>query len=197
MLKIAVTGPSGSGKGYICSILERWGIPCLDCDRVVHEIYKDDAFARALSSALKSDVSSSKGGVDRGLLRPLVFGNKENMAILQSVIYPPVRQRCLAFLEQAQQRGVPAAAVDAPQLFEAGFEGDYRLIVSVAAPEEERILRIMQRDGIDRSAALARMAEQMSNEEYAARSHAVIANGAGDDPERALSELLCRYGVCL
>ena len=103
MLKIAVTGPSGGGKGYICSILKEWGISCLDCDRVVHEIYRDDAFAKALSAALMKDVCAPSGGVDRALLRPLVFSDPQNMALLQSIVYPTVRAHCRSFLAHEEQ----------------------------------------------------------------------------------------------
>ncbi|MBP3321473.1 MAG: dephospho-CoA kinase [Clostridia bacterium] len=195
MIRIAITGPSGSGKGYICRILKEFGIECLDCDAVVHRLYASDDFAERLSSVVLKDVRHRGGGVDRKALAPLVFGNSELMKRVQELVYPLVRARCLAFLEERAQSGAQVAVVDAPQLFEAHFEGDYDLIVAVSAPEEERLFRIMERDGISKEDALLRMSSQLSDEEYAKRSDAVIRNGAKDDPEKQLKQLLARYGV--
>ena len=195
MLKIALTGPSGAGKGYVSAILEKMGIRCLDCDRVVHEIYRDDDFAVAVSKALSFDVRSKEGGIDRALLRPLVFSKKENMERLQAMVYPMVRAACIAFLEERERSGAPAAVVDAPQLFEAGFEGDYDLIVAVTAPLEVRILRIMERDGIGREAALEWIGKQLSEEEYIARSGAVLQNDGETDLTAAVLAILSAYEV--
>jgi dephospho-CoA kinase len=195
MLKIALTGPSGAGKGYVSRVLQKKGIGCLDCDKVVHGIYRDDGFAKVVSEALSSDVRSKDGGIDRALLRPLVFSDKERMARLQALIYPEVRKACRAFLQEEEGKGALAAAVDAPQLFEAGFEGDYDLIVSVIAPLETRICRIMARDGIDRSSALLRIENQLSQEEYIARSHEVVVNDGVTDLEEAMDRLLLKHGV--
>lgn len=197
MLKIALTGPSGSGKGYLSSILEEKGIACLDCDKVVHEIYKDPAFARMLSDIFMTDLGAPDGGVDRAKLRNLVFGNGEHMEKLSKLIYPLVRQSCLAFLKERESLGALAAAVDAPQLFEAGFEEDYDLILAVTAPVELRIRRIMKRDGITEERALERIAHQMTEKEYAARSHALLVNDEKENLEEALLRVLCSYGVKL
>lgn len=196
MIRIAITGPSGSGKGYVCSLLEKRGIVSLDCDAVVHRLYASNDLAVRLSKELGTNVCHPGGGVDRGVLAPIVFGNEEMMKRVQRIVYPLVRARCLAFLEEQEQAGAKAAAVDAPQLFEAGFEGDYRLILCVSAPKEERLSRIMKRDGISKEDALLRMSKQMSEKEYEKRCHAVIENGGGSDPERKLERVLRDHGVC-
>ncbi len=195
MIRLAITGASGSGKGYLCAMLKERGIPCLDCDRVVHEIYKDPAFTKELSALFSADLADASGAVDRAKLRALVFADQDNMKALMQRVYPAVRARCIAFLQACAQEGKSFAAVDAPQLFEAGFEKDYDVIIAVLAPLEERIERIMKRDGITKAAALERIAHQMTDEEYAARSDAVIRNGSADDARDALKDLLAAYGV--
>ncbi|MBQ8399740.1 MAG: dephospho-CoA kinase [Clostridia bacterium] len=195
MIRLAITGPSGSGKGYLCAMLKDRGIPCLDCDRVVHEIYKDPAFTKELSQLFMTDLADASGAVDRAKLRALVFGSDDNMKALMQRVYPAVRARCAAFLQACAQEGKACAAVDAPQLFEAGFGEDYDVIVAVLAPLEERVARIMKRDGIRRVEAFERIAHQMTDEEYAKRSDAVIRNGSADDAREALKSLLAAYGV--
>ena len=65
MIRIGLTGPSGSGKGYISSLLAKRGVPTLDCDRVVHTLYQDESFVQVLSMAFGVDLSAPDGSVNR------------------------------------------------------------------------------------------------------------------------------------
>lgn len=195
MLRIGLTGPSGSGKGYISSLLAKRGIPTLDCDRVVHTLYRDAGFVQVLSVAFSVDLSASDGSVNRKKLGEIVYNDPKAMRKLAGFVYPPVRQRCLGYLEEAEAVGYLAAAVDAPQLFEAGFEKDYDCILCVTAPEEERLQRIVLRDGISAEQARLRMKNQKTEEEYRRRSDFVLSNGANDHPEETLSYILGKMGI--
>ena len=197
MIKLAITGPSGSGKGYLCAFLEEHGIPCLDCDRVVHEIYKDPAFTKELSALFSTNLADDKGAVDRSKLRVLVFESPERMSLLMQRVYPAVRARCASFLNRCSKEGLPCAAVDAPQLFEAGFQEDYDVIIAVLAPLKERIARITLRDGISEQGALERIAHQLTDKEYSERSHHTIQNGKDDHAIPELERVLRSYGVTL
>lgn len=117
MVRIAITGQSGSGKGYVCSLLEKQGILSLDCDAVVHRIYASDAFALRLSGVLSRDVRHPAGGVDRRLLAPIVFGDAEMMKRVQELVYPLVRAECLAFLEETGAGGCQGGGSGCPPAF--------------------------------------------------------------------------------
>ena len=128
-------------------------------------------------------------------LGEIVYNDPEAMKKLANLVYPPVRQRCLGYLEKAEEVGYSAAAVDAPQLFEAGFEKDYDCILCVTAPEEERLRRIVLRDGISAEQAKLRMKNQKTEEEYRMRSDFVLNNGADDRPEETLAQILGKMGI--
>ena len=119
---------------------------------------------------------------------------KKSMEKLSSVVYPQVRKVCLSFMEDAEKSGAAAALVDAPQLFEAGFEGDYDLIAALVAPKKVRLQRIKARDGISGKAALARMAHQMTAREYAARADLAINNDGKTDLGKAVEALMRTIG---
>ena len=195
MIRIGLTGPSGSGKGYISSLLAKRGVPTLDCDRVVHTLYQDESFVQVLSMAFGVDLSAPDGSVNRKRLGEIVYNDPEAMKKLANLVYPPVRQRYLGYLEKAEEVGYSAAAVDAPQLFEAGFEKDYDCILCVTAPEEERLRRIVLRDGISAEQAKLRMKNQKTEEEYRMRSDFVLNNGADDRPEETLAQILGKMGI--
>ena len=82
------------------------------------------------------------------------------------------------------------AAVDAPQLFEADMQGDFDLVVSVIADDEVRLLRICQRDGIEREQALLRMKNQMSAEQYSRKSQVTIVNNGTEDLVAQIDKLI-------
>ena len=190
MYKLALTGPTGSGKTYLCGLFEERGVPSLDTDRVVHDLYADPAFAALLAKKLQADILAPDGTVDSEKLRNLLFGNTCAMKKMSAVVYPEVRKVCLSFLENAEKKGAFAALVDAPQLFEAGFEGDYDMIIALVASKKLRIQRIRARDGITVRAAQNRMAHQMSAKEYSSRADVTIRNDGKSDLSGSVDGLL-------
>ena len=195
MLKIALTGPSGSGKGYISALLASMGIPTLDTDAVVHRIYDDPAFAEAVEAAVSAPVRGENGTVDRRRLAAAVFADENKMKSLLSLVYPRVREEIRAFLDAAALEGRRAAAVDAPQLFEAGFEKDFDRILCVNAPKKIRAARIVERDGVTRAQAYERMAHQRSGREYMKLSDATVRSVPGEDVRGQLESILASWGA--
>ncbi len=190
MVKIAVTGSSGSGKGYICSLLERRGISCLDTDLVVHRLYSDPLFTRRLSEIFCCDLSAPDGSVDRKKLAGIVYKNSDAMNELLKTVYPLVRSECACFFKEASANGKNAAVIDAPQLFEANMALDVDVIIAVSAAKNIRLSRILCRDGITAEQAHIRMAHQKSDEEYQKLSHYIIVNNEGSQAEKQLDEIL-------
>ena len=93
-------------------------------------------------------------------------------------------------------KDIPAAVLDAPQLFEAGAERDCHVIVSVLADPQLRLQRIMHRDGISADAAMRRMAAQKSDEFFRSRSDYVIENNESSDHLPAnVRKILLEMGV--
>ena len=89
-----------------------------------------------------------------------------------------------------------ACVLDAPTLFESGGDQLCDVIVSVVTPREERLQRVLARDGITREAAEARMKNQHEDEYYTARSHFVITNSS--DLAHLEKEVeRCRRFLCL
>ena len=187
MVTIGLAGGSGSGKGYVCKQLLAEGIPSFDSDAVYHEmISMDSEVTRELICAFGPAIGLPSGGIDRAALRDIVFaeGAKAKRERLNEITHRHVRIACLAWLSEMREKGCSAAVIDAPLLFESGFDELCDLKVSVIAGEEIRINRIMLRDGIPRDAAILRMSLQMTERELQSRSDFVIVND-GD------SEALC------
>ena len=177
MLKIGLAGGSGSGKGIVSSLFSLSGIPAIDCDAVYHDmISRDTTLTRELAAAFGEEILSRDGGVDRRVLFDVAFRDFERRNRLNEISHRRIRAVLHEWMDRAEKQGIPAILVDAPLLFESGFDRECDLSIAVTAPYELRVERIMQRDGITRPRAEARIAAQISDEELARRADLVLQN---------------------
>ena len=138
------------------------------------------------------------GGIDRAALRTVVFadGAEAKRLRLNEITHKHVRTECFHWLDAMRAKGCIAAIVDAPLLFESGFDAFCDVKVSVIASEEIRINRIMLRDSLTKEAAIRRVRSQMDEDQLRKRSDFVIVNN-GDKSSllEQISRLLNKIGV--
>ena len=189
MKRIALTGPSGAGKGYVANMLSQKGIAFLDTDKLVHTLYEGGELPQLLSLQFGDAILSVDGSVNRRELGTIVFSDKQALETLNRIVHKKVKEEVAKWLLQKKSEGVAAALVDAPQLFEAGMEKDFDLVVAVVADSEQRLMRICSRDGIDAERAEMRMRNQKSEDEYRALCDFVIENNVNSDLTKQIYEL--------
>ncbi len=172
---IGLTGPSGAGKTDVANIFRERGFLCLDADKIYKEIVlKDDSYKKVLVEAFSGAILDKDGEVDRKILGGIVFSNPEKLSLLNSLAHKRVRSQIFKIIEENPEHKI--ALIDAPQLFEGKLSEDCDKIVSVIAPPEERIKRIMIRDHISRDAALLRISAQYSDDFFKEHSDFMIEN---------------------
>ncbi len=195
---IGLTGPTGAGKGEAARILAEMGFYHLDCDRIYHELLiPPSRCLEEIRESFGDGVFSADGSLDRASLSKLVFseeGRRERLPILNSITHKYVLSEARSRAEAAAGDGYRGFVMDAPVLFESGFDRECELVISILADRETRIKRIMERDHLKgREAAEARVNAQRSDEFYALRSHYVIYNNKGvKELREKLSEILRR-----
>lgn len=183
---IGLCGRSGSGKGYVCERFWRLGIPCIDTDAVYRELTAPGAemseLTRELAGTFGSAVVRPDNSLDRSVLADIVFGGADKSALesLNAISHKHILARTDELLAQYERQGMSLAVVDAPVLFESGYDAKCDITVCVTAPEEKRIRRIMRRDGIDEDSARRRLAAQKDDSELAVLCDEIIVND-GDD----------------
>ncbi len=182
-MTIALTGGIGSGKTFVCRLLEKRGVRVYDCDAGAKRIIREDGGIREkLSRAVGEDLFAS-GRMNKTLLSRFILSSGENAAKIDDIVHPAVARDFLSsgldWLESAI-------------LFESGFARrlEIDLVVCVAAPEETRLRRIMERDRLTREKAAEWIALQMPQDEKIRLSDYVVANGDGDDAEGQIDRLL-------
>ena len=170
---IGITGGSGSGKTTLLQcIAERDGL-ILDCDAIYHRLLTEDPSLLAAIEARFPGVTEN-GQLQRKKLGNLVFSDEKALADLNKITHTAVKQEVLRQLSA----GPKLAAIDAIALFEGDLAVLCDVTVAVTAPLEDRIARLMARDGITEEYARQRIAAQRSDAEFSALcSHTLENNG--------------------
>lgn len=175
MLKIGITGGIGSGKTTVCRIFELLGVPVFYADSESKVILDEDAAVKEkLIESFGNDILLDNGNVDRKHLSDIVFSDRSKLEILNSIVHPAVFNRFKAWCETHSSQ--PYVIKEAAILFESGADKELDRVISVFAPREIRIRRVIERDKILWEDVLARMKQQITDEERIKRSSFVIYN---------------------
>ena len=189
MKVIGLCGGSGSGKGAVSRIFAEIGIPSIDTDAVYREMtLSDSPCMRALAAEFGDEVVNSQGGLDRARLASIVFNDPSRLIKLNKIAHGFILDETRRRLAACKDEGFSAAIVDAPVLFESGFNSECDEIICVVADRETRTGRIMRRDGITLDAAEKRIASQMPDEILISKCDHVIYNNS--DIETLREEIL-------
>ena len=180
---IGLTGGSGSGKGVISEIFATLDIPTIDTDAVYHEMTETDSpCLKALVDEFGEGILSESGTLNRTALAELVFSGKEAVAKrvrLNEITHKFILDETRSRLSKYKAIGYRFAVVDAPVLFESGFDKECDFIICVTADRELRIERITLRDRISKEKAEMRINSQIPEDVIASRCDYVI-NNNGD-----------------
>ena len=152
---IGITGGTGCGKTTLLRLIGDMGGLVLDCDAIYHDLLSTDAdLLRAIENRFSGTVR--QGFLDRKALGRLVFDDKVALQDLNTITHGAVKREVLRRLEEKPR----LAAIDAIALLESGLGELCDVTVAVTAPEELRVQRLIQRDGITEDYARKRIAAQ-------------------------------------
>ena len=194
---VGLCGGSGSGKGEVARVFRECGIPVIDADEVYHDLLLPPSPCLAeLVERFGNEILLPDGTLNRKALGGIVFSDAGALADLNQISHRYVMVKTEDELARLQKQGFSAAVFDAPQLFEAGAEARCRAVVSVLAPLDTRLARIMKRDGIDADAARKRIGAQKEDSFFRAHSDYVIENdGSIENLRPAVQRILKELGV--
>jgi len=195
--KIGITGGSGSGKGYICAILTEMGFPCIDTDRVVHNLYSQNTECQNELRSEFGDGIFENGVLVRARLARIVFSDPKKLAALNLIVHKYVIMECDRICNVLFSQGNTAVFIDAPQLYEAGMDKHLDAVIAVLAPRDIRISRILMRDCITESQANSRLDNQHTDDFFMKNADYVIqnANLSDDELKLQLKEIITKLGL--
>jgi dephospho-CoA kinase len=170
---IGLTGGIGSGKSTIAAHFETLGVPVYYADDEAKKILYTPEVVTLLREAF-GEVIFTDNVPDRAKIAALVFGDKKKLAVLNSIIHPKVAEHFSRWLSERVAH--PFVIKEAAILFESGSYKQCDAVILVTAPEEIRVARVMQRDGVSRDKVMQRIHNQWTDEQRKPFSEYIITN---------------------
>lgn len=162
-LKIGITGGIGSGKSTVCKVFSLLGIPVFEADKVAKQLLNSHPeIKKELIHLYGSEIYTANNGVDRKKLAEIIFNNDIQLAKINGLVHPVVRNEFQNWFKLQQS---PYVIHEAAILFESGFYKLMDFTILVSAPEKQRIERVMKREGISKEQVKSRMGKQWTDEE--------------------------------
>ncbi|WP_372895268.1 dephospho-CoA kinase [Stieleria sp.] len=181
MLILGLVGSPAGGKSSAAEFLASLGAEWINADLIARDCLGRPDVVSALTARFGDSILNSDGTIDRAALADLVFGNdqvkRDNLAYLESLVHPLTRQEIQRRIVEAADRGRRVALLDAPLLFESGWDRSCDQIWCVDATRENRLHRCKKR-GWDAAELDRREANQMPIETKCRLSNLIMRNDA-------------------
>lgn len=193
---IGITGSIACGKSTVSDYLKSKGYVVIDADKIGHEALDSDYVKEKLILTFGNDILENNK-INRRKLGELVFGNSNNLNILNSIIHPEIRRRILEEIDKNNDQEF--IFIDVALLFEAKFDDLVDKIIVVYVDKNTQLTRLMKRNSISKKEALSRIVSQMSPIEKAKLGDYTINNNLDvintyKQVDKVLSEL--KKGCC-
>ncbi|MBP5210230.1 MAG: dephospho-CoA kinase [Bacteroidales bacterium] len=182
---IVCTGGIGSGKTAVTTAFESLGYPVYNCDERAKQLYDEDAVLLAdIVNVVGKDILKD-GKLDKAALAGKIFNNRDYLQRIEQLVHPAV----IKDFENWKARQDSALVIFETALY---FEkknlhslSDY--VILMTAPENVRVQRVVERDGISESQVRQRMSNQLPDGEKMAKADWVITT---DDRHPVLPQIL-------
>jgi dephospho-CoA kinase len=193
MIKIALTGSIGMGKSTVAKMFEAAGVPLFDADAEVRRLQGSGGALVEPIAALFPEAMRGRR-IDREALGRAVLGKPDELARLEALVHPAVRQARDRFI--AANSAAPAILFDIPLLFETGGQANADKVIVVSAPADVQRARVLARPGMTTEKLNAILDRQMPDADKRARADFVIDTG-GDlsTTENQVRDILACLGL--
>ncbi len=177
MLVVGLTGGIASGKSTVSRMFQDAGIPVICADELARDAVKPGSPAlEEIGRAFGERVIDEQGGLDRVRMAELVFKDDSKRKALEHIIHPRVAEQKDRRIHALRNDGYKLAIVDVPLLYETAWDSQFDLIIVVFVPRITQEERLIQRDGMTREEARARLDAQMPIDDKKQKADRVIDN---------------------
>jgi len=195
---VGITGGVASGKSLVLHQFMKLGAYAIDCDVLSREVVIPCSKAwweivRFFGNGIvKKDLE-----IDRRKLRAIVFNDSEKLTVLEKIIHPEVKRKCIERLEAIKKIELEPntiVVIDVPLLIETGIQEEFDKIIVVYASEETQLKRVTERDGITRDEAKKLIELQMPLGEKLRFADFVINNeGTREETENQVRDIFATF----
>ena len=187
-MNIGITGSIACGKSTVSDYLIDKGYTIIDADKLGHVALTSDDVKRKLAEKFSDEILENNE-ISREKLGKLVFGNDDNLKILNSIIHPKIKELILKLQEEHKDENL--VFLDIALLYEANFVDLVEKVAVVYVDEDVQLERLMTRNSLSKEEAIKRIESQMSPREKAALGDFVINNSySKEDTFQQIDEIL-------
>ena len=176
---IGLTGQSGAGKSTASKLFSESGLAVIDCDKIARAAADIPEFLSETEKLFPGVIID--GALDRQKLAGIVFNNSLLLKRYTSLIFPYITALVFKHIRELKSAGERIIILDAPTLFESGLDVICNAVISVIAPFDVKLRRILERDGIPVELIRSRISSQHDEEYFSKRSDYVIHNDGNLD----------------
>lgn len=185
---IGLTGGIGSGKTTVANYLLSKGIPVYISDVEAKKVMAFPEIISQITAVLGAEVLGENNTLNRDKLASIVFNHPDKLKQLNAIVHPAVKKHFEQWV--GNNKNFPYLVKEAAILFESGTYKDCDAVITVSAPLETRIARVIERDGTTREKVLQRINNQISDDERIAKSQYVISNENFEQTEIQIDAIL-------
>ena len=187
-MNIGITGSIACGKSTVSDYLITKGYTIIDADKLGHVALTSDDVKRKLAEKFSDEILENNE-ISREKLGKLVFGNDDNLKILNSIIHPKIKELILKLQEEHKDEDL--VFLDIALLYEANFVDLVEKVAVVYVDEDVQLERLMTRNSLSKEEAVNRIESQMSPREKASLGDFVINNSySKEDTFQQIDEIL-------
>jgi dephospho-CoA kinase len=181
MLIIGLTGGIGSGKTTVSNLFKNLGVQIIDTDVIARELVDNDhSVLEEITDAFGKIILDDDGLLDRNILAKIVFSQEHKKQQLEKILHPKIRTKVekaiKVYREKPDQPQYIIVVI--PLLFETNFHQLIDKILVVIANEENKIKRIIQRDGRAPEDILSIIKSQVSDSKRISEADDIIENNS-------------------
>jgi dephospho-CoA kinase len=193
MMRIALTGSIGMGKSTVAAMFERAGVPVFDADAVVRSLQSPGgALVERIGECFPGTVHD--GLLDREKLAGVVLEDPQQLAELEQIVHPAVRDARVAFIDK--HRDAAAVLFDIPLLFETHGQAEFDKVVVVSAPGDIQRARVLARPGMTEAKLDSILDRQLPDPDKRRRADFVIdTSGDLSTTEAQVRDILYCLGI--
>lgn len=187
MIKVGITGGIGSGKTHICELFKELGVPVYNADERAKYLMSHNEDLKAQIVNLFGEESYKNGELNREFLSQVVFQDKALLEKLNSIVHPAVAKDADEWHQLHADK--PYTIKEAALLFETESYKNLDKTILVHADENERILRVMQRDQVSKEKVLARIKNQLLDIDKMTLADFIINNDGNREVNKVVQKI--------
>lgn len=190
MIKVGITGGIGSGKTYICKLLELMNFSVFYSDAEAKKIQDTNAYVRSKLIELFGEQAFTENGLNRKYIAEIIFNNPAAKKQLEEIIHPKVAEAFNSWCQEKENTDEKIVFIESAILYESGFDSLVDKVIVVYADEDVRIERSMRRDGANRQTIEERIKNQSSDKDKRLKADFVIHNNPDDLVNKQIIEII-------